>query len=154
MANTVTGRILSIGQTVNVSKQKEFLKRELVLDCSRYDEFTGEKRENYVTLSFTQKRCEELNGFAPGELVEVSFILSGRRYEKDGQTKYITDITGYKVERKGAQQGIAAPQAPQAVAPQAVAAPQNFPQAAPQMVAPQQMAAPQTAPQPADNLPF
>lgn len=154
MANTVTGRILSIGQTVNVSKQKEFLKRELVLDCSRYDEFTGEKRENYVTLSFTQKRCEELDGFALGELVEVSFILSGRRYEKDGQTKYITDVTGYKVERKGAQQGIAAPQAPQAVAPQAVAAPQNVPQAAPQMVAPQQMVSPQTAPQSADNLPF
>lgn len=101
MANTIVGRILKVGQTVNVSREKEFLKRELVLDCSRYDEYTGEKRENYVSLSFTQKRCEELNGYQPGELVEVSFILNGRKYEKDGQTRFITDVVGYKVERRG-----------------------------------------------------
>ena len=111
-----------MGQPVNVSREREFLKRELVLDCSRYDEFTGEKRDNYVSMSFTQKRCEELNGLMQGELVEVSFILNGRKYDKDGQTKYITDIIGYKVERKGqAPQA----QAPQAQAPQAPQAPQE-----------------------------
>ena len=76
--NTITGKIVTIGQTVNVSKKKEFLKRNLVLDCSRYDEFTGEKRENYVSMSFTQKRCDDLNAYQVGELVEVSFILNGR----------------------------------------------------------------------------
>ena len=120
MANTIIGRILKIGQTVNVSRDKEFLKRELVLDCSRYDEYTGEKRENYVVMSFTQKRCEELNGYQPGELVEVSFVLNGRAYDKDGQRKYITDIVGYKVERKGGvrqEQAAQAPQPVQAYAP-------------------------------------
>lgn len=135
MPNTVTGRILKVGQTVNVSKnEKEFLKRELVLDCSRYDEFTGEKRENYVSLSFTQKRCEDLNGLQQGELVEVSFMLNGRKYEKDGQTRYITDIVGYKVERKESRQNISAPQA-MALPPQAPQPPQ--PQYAPQYQAQQ-----------------
>ena len=111
--NTITGNIVTIGKTVNVSKKNEFLKRDLVLDCSRYDEFTGKKRENYVSMSFTQKRCEDLNGYQVGELVEVSFILNGRKYEKDGQTRYITDIIGYKVERKGKGAPQAAPSAPQ-----------------------------------------
>ena len=121
MANTQVGRILSIGQTVNVSKkEKAFLKRELILDASRYDEYTGEKHENYITFSFTQKRCEELNGYQVGELVEVSFIINGRPYEKNGQTKYINDVVGYKIERKGnnGQQGSVQPTAPQAPQPQ------------------------------------
>ena len=144
MANTVVGRILKIGSTTNVSKQKEFLKRELVLDCSRYDEFSGEKRENYVALTFTQKRCEELNGFQAGELVEVSFILNGRKYDKDGQTRFITDIMGYKIERKGAQQGVSAV-APQATPPQPVTSPQVAPHGGYEP-------APQTAQNP--DLPF
>lgn len=126
--NTITGKIVTIGQTVNVSKKKEFLKRDLVLDCSRYDEFTGEKRENYVSMSFTQKRCDDLNAYQVGELVEVSFILNGRKYEKDGQTMYITDIIGYKVERKGQGAPQAAPQepsAPQAQSPSVSPSPTN-----------------------------
>lgn len=114
--NTVIGKILSIGQTVNVSKKEnEFLKRELILDVSRYDEMTGEKRENYVALQFTQKRCDELNGFNVGDRVEVSFILNGRRYEKDGQVRYITDVVGYKVERVQARESVSheIPVAPQ-----------------------------------------
>ena len=126
--NTITGKIVTIGKTVNVSKKNEFLKRDLVLDCSRYDEFTGKKRENYVSMSFTQKRCEDLNGYQVGELVEVSFILNGQKYEKDGQTRYITDIIGYKVERKGQGAPQAAPQepsAPQAQSPSVSPSPTN-----------------------------
>ena len=126
--NTITGKIVTIGKTVNVSKKNEFLKRDLVLDCSRYDAFTGKKRENYVSMSFTQKRCEDLNGYQVGELVEVSFILNGQKYEKDGQTRYITDIIGYKVERKGQGAPQAAPQepsAPQAQSPSVSPSPTN-----------------------------
>ena len=133
MANTIIGRIHKIGQAVNVSRtSKEFLKRELVLDCSRYDEYSGEKRENFVALSFTQKRCEELEGYQAGELVEVSFVLSGRPYVKDGVTKYITDIVGFKVERRG--QAATSPNVPSASAPTA-AAPQ--PPSSPQVAVPE-----------------
>ena len=120
MANTIIGKVLTIGQAVNVSKQKEYLKRELVLDCTRYDPMTGEPIENYVSMFFTQRRCEELNGYKAGDMVEVAFFLNGRKYEKDGQTKYITDIIGLKVERWGQQS--AAPE-PTGEAP----APAQFP---------------------------
>ena len=138
--NTVTGVIKSIGQTVNVSKQsgKEFLKRDLVLDISRYDPQNGEKRESYFQLSFTQKHCADLDGFAVGERVEVSFAVSGREWNG----KVINDIAGFKIERVGGQNQNAA-QAPQAAAP-----------VAPPPVAPASAPAQQAAPQQESDLPF
>lgn len=103
MANSVIGKILSIGKAVNVSKTSEFLKREIVLDCSRYDRYSGEKRENYVKLSFTQKNCEKLDAFKEGDMVEVSFAINGRKWDKDGTTVIIMDIEGYDIALKSAK---------------------------------------------------
>ena len=119
--NTITGKILSVGEKVNVSKTKEFFKREVVIDCSRYDQFTGEPIENFVQLSFSGKNVDAPLGFKKGDLVEVSFYLSGRKYND----KYITDIVGYKVEAKGKREE-SAPQAPSE--PQAPQAPVQAPQ--------------------------
>ena len=122
--NSITGVIKSIGQTTNVSKTgNAFNKRELVLDISRYDPQTGEKYESYVSLNFTQKHCDDLNGFAVGERVEVKFMLGGREW----QGKIINDIVGFGIERvEGAQGGthatVSAPQPP--AAPVAPSAPQ------------------------------
>lgn len=145
--NTVTGVIKSIGKTVNVSKQagKEYLKRDLVLDISRFDPQTGEKHESYFQLAFSQKRCADLDGFAVGERVEVAFIVGGREWNG----KVINDIAGYRIERIGGQ---AAAQAPQP--PQAPAAPQYAPQAQQQAYAPQQAYTQQTPPQQDNALPF
>lgn len=118
MANTIIGRILSVSQAVNVSKTATpLMKRELVLDASRYDEFTGEKRENYPSITFVSKNCSKLDGLRTGELVEVSFVLQGRSYTKDGQTKYFTDIIGYKVEPKENVMQAITPKAPSALTP-------------------------------------
>ena len=106
--NTVTGTVKSVGQTVNVSKTgNEFKKRELILDISRYNPDTGEKYENYVQMSFTQKHCDDLNGLSVGDKVEVAFTVSGREWNG----KIINDIVGLRVERIGAAP-TAAPTAP------------------------------------------
>lgn len=101
MANTVIGTILVIENTESIPSKnggQPFLKRGLVLDCSRYDQYTGQKYENYPRLEFSGNKCSELDNFQVGQLVEVSFVLSGRSYEKDGITKYFTSVVGYKVE--------------------------------------------------------
>ena len=105
--NTIVGKVLSIGQAVNVSKTKEYLKREVILDCSRYDQYT-------VQLSFSGKNVDAPSSFKQGDLVEVSFYLSGRKWEN----KIIMDIVGVNMEAKGrrAEQS----QAAQANAPQPV----------------------------------
>lgn len=101
MANTIIGKVLVIGRTEEIPSKnggQPFLKRTLVLDCSRYDQYTGKKFENYPQLEFASKNTAILDNFNVGDVVEVSFALQGRSYEKDGVHKYFTSIVGYKVE--------------------------------------------------------
>ena len=113
MANQIIGKVLIVGQTENIQYQdKTFAKRELVLDCSHFDRFTGQQFENYVSLQFTGNRVSELDNFKAGELVQVSYFLSGRKSEKDGKVKYFTNIVGLKIEPYGAN-NVQQPQAPQ-----------------------------------------
>lgn len=128
MANTISGKIMVIGQIESIPYQGNvFNKRELVLDASHYDPMTGDKFENYPRLEFTGKHVNDLDGFQVGQLVTVSFALSGRRNEKNGIVSYFTNIQGYKVEpfQRAArpqqpQQQVAAP-APPTASPQASA---------------------------------
>lgn len=129
MANTIIGKVLVIGRTEEIPSKnggQPFLKRTLVLDCSRYDQYTGKKFENYPQLEFASKNTAILDNFNVGDVVEVSFALQGRSYEKDGVQKYFTSIVGYKVEPYNTQQSQQpAPQAPQN-APQAEQSNQTF----------------------------
>lgn len=46
MANTLTGKILHIYPTQQIPSKdgsKTILKREIVIDCTRFDPYTGEK---------------------------------------------------------------------------------------------------------------
>lgn len=128
MANTIIGRVLLVGPIEEIPTRhggQSFQKRSLVLDCSRFDQFTGQKYENYPQIEFASKNVSLLDGLIEGEIVEVSFALQGRSYTKDGTTRFFTSIVGYNVEaRNTAQEQPVAQQAPQsAPAPQPV--PQN-----------------------------
>ena len=85
--------------------------RELVLDATKFDPYTGERSyENFPTFEFGGDKCAELDQFKIGEVVTVSFDLQGTKYEKDGQTKFFTRVRGYKVERRQVQQSVQSPQ--------------------------------------------
>lgn len=113
MANTITGTVILIGQTYQVPTNNgiQFIKRELVLDASTYDRYTGQKKENYVNMEFVQNNTQKLDNFNVGDLVQVDFVLSGRKSEKDGNVRYFTNITGYEIRlfqnngNQGAQGG-------------------------------------------------
>ena len=99
MENTQTGKVLIIGQTYQVPSTdpnaQPFYKRELVLDCTRYNPINGNKIENYPKFEFINNNCPMLDGLQVGQLVTVSFSLSGRKSVKDGRENYFTNITGY-----------------------------------------------------------
>ena len=101
MAFLINGIIQQIGNTESISCQdKVFKKRELVLDCSYRNQFTGQiERANYPKFEFTGKHVDDLNGFNIGDIVTVSFSLNGSRSEKDGQVRYFTNVQGYKIEK-------------------------------------------------------
>ena len=101
MAFLISGIIQQIGNTESISYQdKVFKKRELVLDCSYRNQFTGQiERTNYPKFEFTGNHVDDLNGFNIGDIVTVSFSLNGSRSEKDGQVRYFTNVQGYKIEK-------------------------------------------------------
>lgn len=101
MAFHISGIIQRIGNTESIPYQgKVFKKRELVLDCSYRNQFTGQiERANYPKFEFTGNHVDNLNGFNMGDIVTVSFSLNGSRSEKDGQVRYFTNVQGYKIEK-------------------------------------------------------
>lgn len=78
MANKITGRILEIGQTVQIPSKNggtSFTKREFLLDATTYDPYTGERSEyeNILPLEFSGDKCAELDRHKIDDAVTVSF---------------------------------------------------------------------------------
>lgn len=103
MANQLTGRVEMLGQVQAVASKNgsTFNRRELVLNCARYDQYTGEQiSENHPQFEFSGRSCEKLDGLEVGDIVTVSFTLQGSWFEKDGAKRNFTRVVGYDVERK------------------------------------------------------
>lgn len=84
MANQITGRIIEIGQTVQIPSKNggsSFTKREFILDATTYDPYTGERSEyeNVIPLEFSG---DKLNVLILTVLVKV-MLLPCHSYYKD-----------------------------------------------------------------------
>lgn len=93
MAGTfeTTGTLHAIFDEVQVTEK--FRKREFVLEISNgmYTDF--------VKFQLVQDKCSALNSFRQGEVIKVSFNLSGRKATmKDGSTAYFTNLSAWKIE--------------------------------------------------------
>ena len=133
--NQITGRIIEIGQTVQIPSKtggNSFTKREFILDATTYDPYTGERSEyeNIIPLEFSGDKCTELDRYKNGDVVTVSFVLQGRSWtNQDGELKRMASIRCYKIEGRG---GVS--QSPQSASVQQPTSqptyhqqPQNFP---------------------------
>lgn len=135
MANQITGRIIEIGQTVQIPSKNggsSFTKREFILDATTYDPYTGERSEyeNIIPLEFSGDKCTELDRFNQGDVVTVSFVLQGRSWmNQDGELKRMASIRCYKIEgRSGASQSPQSASVQQPTSqPTCHQQPQNFP---------------------------
>lgn len=93
MPNQVTGRLTTIGQTVQIPSKtggEPFVKREFLLDATTHDPYTGERSqyENILPLEVSGDKCAELDQFRVGDVITVSFALQGREWtNQDGQVK-------------------------------------------------------------------
>ena len=135
MANQITGRIIEIGQTVQIPSKSggsPFTKREFILDATTYDPYTGERSEyeNVIPLEVSGDKCAELDRFNHGDVVTVSFMIQGRSWtNQDGELKRMAAIRCYKIEGRGGvsqSQQTTSVQQP-AAQPTYQQQPQNFP---------------------------
>lgn len=151
MAFVLIGRIIALNITETIASKtdasKTFQRRQVYLDCSRYDSITGEQlQENRPLLEFGGKGLDQLNelerqGLKKGDLVSIEFAVQGNTYKDvQGNTKNYTFIRPYSIERyvprsQQAQQQQQTQQQTQQPAP--------APQPAPQPQAPAPAPAPQ-----------
>lgn len=137
MANFITGAIVSISETRNlVSRSGNAYKlRELVISIRKYDPNTGEPvtdKENTPQFVFMGDRCDELDKFQIGQMVNVYFDLQGRTYtDQSGISKIINELRPYKIElyqRQGQQSTSSSQTTVAQPAQQQVQQPQSQPQ--------------------------
>lgn len=71
-----------------------FQKRVIVVDCSSVDEVTGEIRENILAFETGGRFVNDYDRYVgmEGKPVTVRFGISGRSYESNGVTKYMTTL--------------------------------------------------------------
>lgn len=136
--NQIIGRVIAVSPITEVPSKEQgkpaIKKRELYMDCTTYDPYTGERSQydNKPLLEFGgDKLVDKLSALnlEAGDVVAVSFFVQGTPYKdaQTGKTKVFTAIrtTDIEVVRKrgevaGTQQSAPKPE------------PQPAPQAAPQ----------------------
>ena len=102
-AYEILGNVQHIGATEQIPTKNgsAFTKRTLVLIQRRFDQNTGEEYEpNYPVFEFTGNSCSQLDNFSWGDRVQVSFEVSGSKYndKQTNEEKYIVRLRGFKCE--------------------------------------------------------
>jgi hypothetical protein len=91
----INGRLADKFETQVISDR--FQKREFVLEIKS----TGSNGFEFVDLvkfQTTQDKCALLDQFNIDDMVKVSFNLRGRKWEKDGQVSYFTNLEAWRIE--------------------------------------------------------
>lgn len=117
MANQVTGRVIAVSQVQTVASsdpsKSPFKKREVYIDCTRFDPYTGQRSqfENKPLLTFAGEKVLDkcnpvLDQVQKDDIITISFELVGRQFkDKDQKTRFVTEVRCYDVAiaRKAAQ---------------------------------------------------
>ena len=77
---TVTGVVHLVEETKTYG-QKGFRKRLVVLEQDN-DRFTS-----YIPIEFIQDGCDTVDGLSAGQEVEISYRLTGRKWQRDPAAK-------------------------------------------------------------------
>lgn len=128
MANQIVGKVIAISDRQTIASKdpskQGVTKRQLFMDCTRFDPYTGERGfENTPLLEFSHKGLERLEalmqqGLKKDDVITVSFDVQGVQYkDQSGRNQVFTSIRPYNIEL---------------TKPKAEPAPQPAPQAQPQ----------------------
>ena len=88
------GRLVQIGETRSFASG--FTARRFVVDNSEKHNV-----KSPIEMMLKKENCAKIEGYNPGELVEVTFSLDGRQWDGPNGTRYYTDHTAWKIERTG-----------------------------------------------------
>jgi len=96
MSFEINGRLAEKYETQKVSDR--FQKREFVLEFKSTGA-TGFEFVDFIKFQSTQDKCSMLDQFNIDDTIKVSFNLRGRKWEKDGQISYFTNLEAWRIEK-------------------------------------------------------
>lgn len=99
------GVVSSISEVVTVTSESgnTYQYKNLILDTTRYDPYTGHRSEyeNFPRIEFGGQKMQLLDGVIPGEVIEIAFDVQGRNIvnKETGEMSNFTSLRGYKLEK-------------------------------------------------------
>ena len=102
MSFEINGRLAEKFETQRVSDR--FQKREFVLEI-KSTSATGFEFIDFIKFQSTQDKCSLLDQFNIDDTIKVSFNLRGRKWEKDGQVSYFTNLEAWRIEKIASESG-------------------------------------------------
>ena len=96
MSFEINGRLAEKYETQQVSDR--FQKRDFVLEVKSTGT-SGYEFVDFIKFQSTQDKCALLDQFDIDDMVKVSFNLRGRKWEKDGQVSYFTNLEAWRIEK-------------------------------------------------------
>jgi hypothetical protein len=89
-----------------------FTKRDLVLTD---DDGANSRYPARIPFTFKKDNCAMLDNVREGQRVKVRFAIDGREWTNpQGQTKFFTDLTGFKIEPADGAEAPSMPEPPPA----------------------------------------
>ncbi len=107
MSFEISGRITEIYPIQQVTDK--FKKREFILEIKESSN-TGFEFVEYIKFQAVQDKCTMLDNLSMNDEVKVSFNLRGRKWEKDGQVSYFTNLDAWKIEKERSTNSPIAPE--------------------------------------------
>ena len=78
-----------------------FKKREFVIEVANE---RNNDWNDFIKFQLTQDKCQLLDTVNIGDEVKVGFNIRGRKWEKNGQISYFSNLEAWRLEKAGVQQ--------------------------------------------------
>lgn len=92
----IRGKVLSKGDVV--ARTDKFKVQEFFLDCSTFNQYTCEKRENIIKLQVINGNIEKFSSVTVGMEVKIHFQINGRFFEWQDKEMHSQNLTAYSWE--------------------------------------------------------
>lgn len=96
MSFEITGKLVVKYDTQQISDK--FKKREFVIEVK--DNSGSFEFIDFIKFQLTQDKCGIIDNMSINDNLKIYFNLRGRKWEKDGNVSYFTNLEAWKVENK------------------------------------------------------
>lgn len=92
------GRLTALPEMIKTPTDKSVTRVTLAVN-RRYKSQTGEREADFIQVVFWGKTAEMLASYGTkGSLLSVDGEIRTRRYEKNGATRYVTEVLGHSFQ--------------------------------------------------------